>query len=190
MDDTPSALSRTLPQIVARASTVRSFFTTRRHPASSELLTAKDSKSTDFHSRAFSRSLGNLFTNFSDPQPLQTNPVLITASTTIVRIPVEWRRPVPAWTATPKSTGRRHSLHGWAAPREQRPTPDGSTVHPDPATSPIAALKRALSFGGNPKAAPVRDREAIKELSRTLSRRRSDVAADQAAIELAVAPVP
>ncbi|KAJ1468477.1 hypothetical protein T484DRAFT_1855074 [Baffinella frigidus] len=64
----------------------------------------------------------------------------------------------------PKSTGRRHSLFGWAEPRELRPTPDGSTVQLKVATSPIAAIKRVMSFGDTPK--PVRNREAIKEMSR------------------------
>jgi len=152
---TPTALPTTSPQIVARAITLRSFFTRKR---------------TAILPRAFSSSLGSLYTPSSDPQPLPkildrserepSRDMLTSASTTSARLPIL----VESTREQPKSTGRRHSL-----------------------LPPVAAIKRVLSFRVEPKAPPVRDRDAILELARTLSRRRSN--ADQAAIEQAAAPV-
>ncbi|KAJ1484491.1 hypothetical protein T484DRAFT_2507055 [Baffinella frigidus] len=174
-------------QSMARATTLESFLSTSfqglglRWRHSIAVHTTKSSQSTSSDEQRHQTSLPP--GPGSDREPSRDQLIITTSRS---RLPIVAGH--ESTSEPPITTGRRRFFHGWDHPREQRPTPDGSPVNKH-STSPLAAVRKALGYGDSPKHAPVRDREAIKELARLHSRHRSDAALDLAATAPAAAMV-
>ncbi|KAJ1492433.1 hypothetical protein T484DRAFT_1742439 [Baffinella frigidus] len=148
---------------VTRASTLRNVFTS--FPGLGPRLASSDLLATQ--SAVPERRTFSLLTNPTFSAELSRD-TLYTASTSTPRLPII--------TSSSTIKALRRALTFVELPKES-PARD----HEATATATITALRRAMSFAESPKQ-PLRDREAILQRARCLSRRRSDAAADHAAM--------